>query len=164
MDKFHEQLLRTQKNALYRLLSIYMYVSIFLVLATVMLALSGAFRLLILTVLFAGTYFFARIMRDRQYREYEYIFTNGNLQIDVIYNMKKRKTLYDVDIKDLEEFGKESEVNPGNNAKRVICFPWSCKEEKYILLMNKSGKQAVYIAPNEELLKLIKIYNVRRPR
>lgn len=165
MDKFHEQLLKTQKNALYKVLTVYMYVSIFLVTITAMLAVSSVhLGILLITVIFGATYLGARITRDRQYKEFEYIFTNGNLQIDVIFNMRKRKTLYDVDIKDLEEFGKSDEIKIGNGVKQVVCFPWNHKGEKYTLILNKDGRQAVFIAPDDEIVKMIKIYNVRRPR
>lgn len=165
LDKFHEQLLRTKKSPLYRVLTVCMYISIvFIFLSMYSGLLIGKIGMLIIMVLFIGSTFLARFYRDKEYREYEYIFTNGNLQIDVIYNMKKRKTLFDVDVKDFDNFGKSSELKFGNEYKKVICVPWDNKDEKYVCLINQNGKKAVYIAPNEELLKLISVYNVRRPR
>lgn len=164
MDKFHEQLLKTEKSGLYRVLSVYAYICIFLTVMTAGVAMSGALAWFLITAIFGGSYILVRILRDKQYREYEYIFTNGNLQIDVIFNMKKRKTLVDVDIKDLEEFGLESEIKIPNGAKKLICHPWNSKGETYTMILNQNGKQAAVIQPNEEVLKLIKLYNVRRAR
>ena len=165
MDKFHEQLLRTQKSGLYKMLQFSMYFSIVLIvlLMGTSLAAGNISMLIIMAMLVAGA-FASKIMRDRQYKEYEYIFTNGNLQIDVIYSKKKRKTLYDIDVKNFEEFGKISEVNVSSGVKKVICIPWDNKDEKYVFLASANGKQAVYIAPNEDILKYIKLYVVKRTK
>jgi hypothetical protein len=161
MDKFHEQLLRTKKSPNYRLLGIAMYFCIF---GAFIFFITAKLATLVLAVIFAAAAFGLKIYRDRQYKEYEYIFTNGNLQIDVIFNKRKRKTLYDVDVKNFENFGKASEINVPKGVKLVNCYPWDEKSEQYVILLSENGKQAVYITPNEELLKLMKTYNVRRPR
>jgi hypothetical protein len=161
MDKFHEQLLRTKKSPKYKLLGAAMYFSIF---GAFLFFVTARLVTLIIAVIFAAGAFALRILRDRQYKEYEYIFTNGNLQIDVIFNKRKRKTLYDVDVKNFENFGKSSEINVAKGVKIVDCYPWDEKGEQYVILLSENGKQAVYITPNEELLKLMKAYNIRRPR
>ncbi|WDC84624.1 hypothetical protein PL321_02655 [Caloramator sp. mosi_1] len=47
--------------------------------------------ILTITVFLILIAYLMTILRNKQYREYEYIFTNGNLQIDVIYNKQKEK-------------------------------------------------------------------------
>ena len=42
----------------------------------------------------------ARSLLRRQHREYEYVFTNGSLDIDVIYNKEWRKRLFSIDLRD----------------------------------------------------------------
>lgn len=165
MDKFHEQLLRTKKSPLYKLLVGYMYLCLVLVILTLVLSLLALnLKIILFTIIFTASFFAVRYLKDKQYKEFEYIFTNGNIQIDVIYSMKKRKKLYDVDIKDLEDFGISKDIKVSNGVKKVICIPWDNKDVQYVLVINGHVKQAVYIAPNEEMLKLINIYNVRRPR
>lgn len=142
-----------------------MYLCIVLIVLTAALSLVALnIKTIFLTVIFLVSFFVVRYLRDKQYKEFEYIFTNGNLQIDVIYNMKKRKNLYDLDIKDLDDFGKSKDIKINKEVKKVICIPWNNKEEKYVLITNGKGKKAVYIAPSEDMLKLISVYNVRRPR
>jgi hypothetical protein len=165
LDKFHEQLLRTTKSNIYKLFVFDMYFSVVLAVFTAIIAsLTLSIGSIFFTIIFIGSALVARYFRDKQYKEFEYVFTNGNIQIDVIFNKKKRKTLFDVDIKELDSFGKSKELKFDNSVKKINCFPWNNKDEKYVLLINGRQKQAVYIAPNEELLKLINIYNIRRPR
>ena len=163
MDKFHEQLLRTKKSPKYKLLGVAMYFSIFVACLYGLLS-SRGIAMMIIAVIFAAGSFALKIFRDKQYKEYEYIFTNGNLQIDVIFNKRKRKTLYDVDTKNFDNFGKSSEINVAKGVKLVYCYPWDDKNEQYVILLSGNGKQAVYITPNEELLKLMRVFNIRRPR
>lgn len=165
MDKFHEQLIKTKKGGKYKLLSFGVYLCMALVALSVVDALMVLnLTMTIIAVIFLAWFFLLRYFRDRQYKEFEYIFTNGNLQIDVIYKMKKRKTLYDMDVKNFEDFGKYSEIKFGKEYKRISCAPWDDKNEKYVILLNDKERQAILIAPNEEMLRLINLYKVRRSR
>lgn len=158
MDKFYEQLLGTTISSTYKLLNILMYVLVIIgVLLFVLATLTFNFKVFALVLLvFAGAYL-VMILRDKQYSEYEYIFTNGNLQIDVIYNQKRRKTLLDLDVKEFESFGKEGDIKIPQGAQIDVYIPWDYKEDRYVFLYN-GGKRAAFISPNEEMLKLINLY------
>lgn len=54
---------------------------------------------------FYGTYYYAAMKRV----EYEYIFTNGDLDIDKIMGQRKRKRLATIDIPSIMDFGKISD-------------------------------------------------------
>lgn len=108
MDKFYEQFLATSKNSTYKLLNVLVYISG--ILGGVLFVLPIIPFNLVISIFFIIMTFVLLKTRDKQYKEFEYIFTNGNLQIDVIYNQKKRKTLVDFDIKDFEAFGSEKEI------------------------------------------------------
>ncbi|MCX7695553.1 MAG: hypothetical protein N2Z71_07610 [Caloramator sp.] len=162
MDKFYEQHLGTEKNSLYGVFTILMFffgflavISIFFILTTFMFNI----RMIVITVLLALFAYVMMLIRDKQYSEFEYIFTNGNLQIDVIYNKRRRKTLVDIDIKEFEAFGSERDMKLPNGTKKEIFIPWNCKEDRYVFVYNKGGKKVGYIAPDEEMLKLINLYN-----
>lgn len=162
MDKFHEQLLRTKKSPTYKLFVVAMNFSIIMAILTLVGSLMILdLKMLIFTVIFGVGFFLLRNLKDKQYKEYEYIFTNGNLQIDIIFNKKKRKSLYDLEMKNLDSFGKSSDIKINNGVKKISCIPWDNVDEKYVLLISKNGKQAIYIAPNEELLKLLNVYKSR---
>lgn len=161
MDKFYEQFLTTSKSGTYKLLNILTYASIAL---AVVYFLASVITLNVSVFIFAvvsiAVAFLMSRLRDKQYREYEYIFTNGNLQIDVIYNQKKRKTVFDCDVKNFLDFGKEGEIKVPQGTKKVELYPLDNKNQKYVIVYEDKGKMAAYITPDEETLKLIKIYNV----
>lgn len=161
MDKFYEQLITTSKNAAYKFLVFLMYCSFIF---AVFYFLLGAFLFSMLYFVAAAILlilgFVFKMLRNKQYKEYEYIFTNGNLQIDIIYNKSKRKTLIDEDVKNFDAFGKADEIKVSDDYKKIFCIPYDCKSEIYVFLI--SGKRAAYIAPDDEMLRLINMYNVRR--
>ena len=161
MDKFYEQLLTTQKSITYTILNILRYViliaGIFYIVAFANIA------MVIFGVVSVGVFFLLGFLKDRQYKEYEYTFTNGNLQIDVIYGKKKRKNIFDEEVKTFDDFGKESEVKIPDGYETVNCIPWDKKGEAYVILSNsKEKKKALYVLPDENLLKLINLYHVRK--
>lgn len=162
MDKFYEQHLGTEKNSFYGLFTILMFffvslsvISIFLILTTFMFNV----RMIVITLLLVLFAYIMMLIRDKQYSEFEYIFTNGNLQIDVIYNKRRRKTLLDIDVKEFEVFGNAMDIKLQKGTKKEIFIPWNCKEDRYVFVYNKGRKKAGYIAPDEEMLKLINLYN-----
>lgn len=163
MDKFYEQFLTTQKSILYKFINILMYVFAIGAAAYLLLSLIALnMYIMVLALLSAALFFVMMYIRDRQYKEYEYIFTNGNFQIDVIFNKKKRKTLIDEDIKNFDEFGKAEDVKLSNSIRKINCMPWNNKKDIYVFVLNGKEKSAVYIAPDEEMLKLINLYYIRR--
>lgn len=165
MDKFYEQLLTTQKNIAYFILNILMYVfAVLIFLSLIFSIISFNFGYMIFSLVLLAMLFFTRYLRDNQYKEFEYIFTNGNFQIDVIYNKKRRKTLIDEDIKNFDIFGKENEVNIENISKKIYCVPYDNKGEKYVFVIKNDIRKAVYVAPNDEMLKMINIYYISRRR
>lgn len=164
MDKFYEQLLTTKKNTIYLALNILMY--LFGALMAVFLMFSFLifnFSYLLFSAINLILLFLIRYLRDNQYREYEYIFTNGNLQIDVIYSKKRRKTLIDEDVRNFQEFGKVKDVKIDNGIRKIKCIPWDNKNEQYIFIIG-NNKNAVIIAPNDEMLKLINLYYMAKIR
>lgn len=110
-----------------------------------------------------GLFFLFGYLKDRQYKEFEYTFTNGNLQIDVIYGMKKRKNILDEEVKIFDDFGKESEITIPEGYEKVNCIPWDKEGEAYVILTaSKQKKKAFFILPDEKLLKLINMYHIRK--
>lgn len=167
MDKFHEQLLTTRKSPLFTLMNVFMIFFGFLSVMALSI-LTGGFNTVILAVFLicaavaVGAYF----LRDKMYKEYEYTFTNGNLQIDIIYNMKKRKVIFDKDVKDFEEFGRLNGKGFPRDVKIVECYPSDKKDAGDIYYVLTSGKQrtAYLIIPDKEIIDYINLYYKRRIR
>jgi RNA-splicing ligase RtcB len=101
--------------------------------------------------------------KENSYKEFEYTFTNGNLEIDVIYNKKKRKKILDEDVKNFADFGAADEININGDHKVNKCYPWDCSEKQYVIISGDRGKEAYYIAPDENILKYLRTYFTRRP-
>jgi hypothetical protein len=155
--RFHEQLITTKKNVLYKVLTIYMGISIIMSLLTLFgggLELAAVF----MVIIYIASFFVARFLKNRQYKEYEYVFTDGTLEIDIIINKKKRRNLFEINVAGLEDFGKCEEIIIPKGVKRVVCFPWNSQENKYIMLFKSRLVYAIFITPDDELLRLLSIY------
>lgn len=165
MDKFYEQFIFTKKKPASVIYNILFYVTGFFA----FIFLTGAVGLLSIK-LFIGAallglacYGIFRLKEDG-YKEFEYIFTNGNLEIDAIINKKKRKKIFDEDVKNFEDFGHADQINIKNDYKKIVCIPWDDTNEQYVILASgNKGKAAYFIAPDESMQKLIQSYFLRRP-
>ena len=98
-DVFKEQLVKkitTGKDTASNIGIVALAVIIFFFCTTIQAL--GPFLIFILIALGAVCYF----LITRRNIEYEYIFTNGDLDIDAIYNKSKRKRLFSSSVKDFE--------------------------------------------------------------
>ena len=92
--------------------------------------------------------------------EYEYVYTNGELDIDVIYNRSRRKRLFSVAVKDFEIMAHvEDKTHMGSfgSAQETInCHSGEIGPSTYAFLATINGKKAkVIIEPNDKMLKAI---------
>ena len=95
--------------------------------------------------------------------EHEYIFTNGDLDIDLIYNKSRRKTVFSGDVKNIvimthiDEKGYESEFKRAQATKD--CTSGTRNENTYKFLANYNGKMILfYFEPNETMLAVMTPY------
>lgn len=167
MDKYHEQLLTTRKSPLFALMTVLMvFLGFLAVMALPVLTRGFNAGILLAFLVCAGGAAGAYFLRDKVYREYEYAFANGNLQIDVIYNMKKRKIVLDKDVKDFKEFGRLTESGLSKDIKRIVCYPFDKKNsgDIYYILIADRKRSAYLIIPDKEMLSDISLYYKRRVR
>ena len=92
--------------------------------------------------------------------EYEYIYTNGELDIDIIYNRARRKRLLSVSVKDFEVMAhvddKERQGSFGGAQETLFCHSGETGPNTYAFLTIIKGKKTqVVFEPNEKLLKAI---------
>ncbi len=101
------------------------------------------------------------LRRDRFRTDYEYTFTNGEMDFAQVFNNKKRKNLGSMRVKNVEAFGP---VN-GNGFKRFVSMPNVKKDnwflnrgaELYFFFFSKEGqKRMIIIEPSEEMVGMIK--------
>ena len=99
--------------------------------------------------------------------EYEYAFTDGELDIDIIFNQARRKRVFNIRVNDIEimahvddkmhmgEFGGAQETRDYSSGARA--------DNTYAFLVNHQGKRTkVIVEPNEVMLKAIATVLTRR--
>ena len=113
---------------------------------------------LVLTGGLAALLFF---YRDRFRTEYEYTFTNGQMDFAQVFNNKKRKNLGTMNIKNVEACGLVSSgsFNRYINMQGIKRTNWFLNREAELLyfFFQKDGqKRIIIIEPSEEMTGLIK--------
>lgn len=160
MDNFYEQLVSTYKTSAYKIANGAVYV--FGGLAILTLG-SGRFLAFIIGALLAtGLYFLKRDL----YVEYEYVFTNGEIDIDKITEMSKRKRVMQFNIKEAELIALEDSYHVkdfANKPEKVVTYyPKTCDKKVYVAMIT-GGTERVQLrfAPDEQFLELCFRYNPR---
>jgi len=168
MDHFMEEVVVKRNRGLQ---------SVLYVLATIVMVLTGIFALfmiqvvfmqfsifvLIETLLYAGIAVFLFLRRDRLRTEYEYTFTNGELDFAMVFNNQKRKTLGTMRVKNVEAFGPVD----SNGFRKLINMPglkrrnWFLNRDAklyYFYYQKESEKNIIVLEPSAELVDMIRKY------
>ncbi len=162
MDNFAEQLVKNQptgaeklKRAVFIMLGI---ILTFLAAAYGLLALQrGIITFLMLIVAAAigiGTFFYHKNTKI----EYEYTFTNGELDIDKIINQTKRKEMLTVSVSKFTAFGKYTNEIPEETSDMTTVFATDniVEHEFYADFQHESyGNTRLIFVPNEKMLSNI---------
>ncbi len=105
------------------------------------------------------TYIVVGVLRT----EYEYTFTNGELDFAMVFNNQKRKTLGTMKVQNVEAFGPVT----GDAFKRYVSMKdvktnnWFLNRgaELYFFYFAKDGKKKlIIIEPSQDLVVMIKKY------
>ena len=110
---------------------------------------------------FGGSAFLIFIYRDRLKMEYEYTFTNGQMDFAQVFNNKKRKNLGTMNLRNVEACGLVSSgsFNRYINMPGVKRTNWFLNREAellYFYFQKDNVKRIIIIEPSEEMLGLIK--------
>ena len=168
MDRFMEQIV-VKKN---RFLNEMMYImSFILMVVTGLLAMMSISMIfynfsipaLIELVILAGSCALLFLYRPRLRTEYEYTFTNGDLDFAMVFNNQKRKSLGSLKVKNVDAFGP---VNSQafqryismKDVKQTRWFLNRDAELYYFYFQKESNKRIIILEPNEELVDYIKQY------
>lgn len=163
MDSFHEQLVTTHKTAKYTMANGATYV---LGVLGIMLLGSGNVLGMIPGVLLLGAAVGLFFLKRNFYVEYEYDFTNGELDIDKIYEMKKRKRVISFAIKNLDLLAPEDSYHVkdySNKPDKVLkLYPDTTEAKVWVAMLTGGTERAmIKFVPNEELIELCYKYNPR---
>ena len=112
-------------------------------------------------VVFGGLAVLMFLYKDRIKMEYEYTFTNSQLDFAQVFNNKKRKNLGTMNIKNVEACGLVSSgsFNRYINMQGIKRTNWFLNREAELLyfFFQKDGqKRIIIIEPSEEMTGLIK--------
>jgi len=118
---------------------------------------------LITVLLSAGCAVLFFFKRDQLRTEYEYTFTNGEMDFAMVFNNQKRKNLGTMRVRNVEAFGPVS----GNAFKRYVSMKdikinnWFLNrgaELYYFYFQKEDKKRLIVIEPSMEMVELIKKY------
>lgn len=160
MDNFYEQLVTTYKTMNYKFISFIMY--FFIILGLFMFFTLNLIPGIVLLIVSGGLYFYRRNL----YVEYEYDFTNGEIDIDKILEMKKRTRVLTFSVKNVELLAPENsdEVKDfsGKPTKVMKCYPSTTKETIYVAFITGGAERVqLKFVPDKELLDHCFKYNPR---
>lgn len=166
MDTYAEQIVAIRKSPMERLLQVSVIVlGVILILACGMLyvgKLLGVFSLLFVVLAVGigyGIYCFASQLN----LEYEYIFTNGDFDVDKIISKRSRKRVLSGQCRLISEFGR---YDPDLfAARRFDSRVVACTVDRdacYAVFSLDEGREALLIfSPNERMLNAMKKYAPR---
>lgn len=150
---FKEYLVKQKKSAMDNLVQTGVVLGAALIIA-VAFFLGGQFigPVIILIVLFGAATFFNKFNK-----EYEYILTNNELDIDVIYNKSKRKRVITINMKTIEIMASlHDETRKGQferAAKVINASDGSNGANTYVIIVSKdSTMYKILVTPNASFL------------
>lgn len=96
--------------------------------------------------------------------EYEYIITNGDLDIDKISGKRKRKRLLSTKIEDFTAFGKLSEASEAQNGVTTVLVTDGTDENAYYadLKHQSAGNVRLIFTPDEKTLEGVTMFLPRQ--
>ena len=114
-------------------------------------------------VLMAGLAVYTFFYRDKLRTEYDYTFTNGQLEFAMVFNNKKRKELGRLDVVKVDAFGRvqSGSFHRHTASPDVKHLRWFLNREAelYYFAFSKDGKKSVIVfEPSEDMVAYIKHY------
>lgn len=160
MDSFAEQLVKREDTSSDKMKKYLIYGGgIFITIALVILAVlkMGSTVSIIMLLLAGGAGYLTYFLGTSTYVEYEYAFTNGELDIDKIIAKRKRVELLSADVRKFTAFGKYSEdIDDSDDLTTVISSDNIASHEYYAdFESEKYGKTRLIFAPDEKILEYI---------
>lgn len=118
----------------------------------------GALAPLVVAGIIAGAF----LLFARFNKEYEYILTNNELDIDVIYNRSSRKRVITVDLKKIDSMASIKDKQYEHELNRPNCKVINASDNAHeantyaiITQSDKYGACKILITPNDDLLDML---------
>lgn len=164
MDIFLEKIVRRKRTVQD---SIFIAGIILVSLLLIMIAGSIKFLSSLLLIIIAGIGYFAYVFIRGRNIEYEYIVTNGDLDIDMIIAQRKRKRIFTGSCKDFEVVAKmtsgQYDHNRQNIKKRIQAVTAMDSQDVYFISTVKDGEKViVFFEPHVKMIESFKKYIPRK--
>ena len=101
MDMFHEKIVRRRKS-----LMDMAYISLFFAAALIISFFTFLLLPSLALIIAFGVFYLAWFLASKRNIEYEYAVTNGDMDIDIIFNQRKRKRVFSATCKDFDVVAK----------------------------------------------------------
>lgn len=166
MDSFIEKIVSRKKTAKDVLLSIGISFLVF-ILVFIIIMIRQPIIMQFSLLLVAGLIYLAYRLISGMNVEYEYLVTNGDLDIDMIVSQRKRKRIYSGNCKDFEivaRFPGQKFTNDMKNIKnKITAVSNMASSDIYFIITNfKGAKTVVYFEPNSKMLNNFKTFIPRK--
>lgn len=118
---------------------------------------------LVITVVFGGLAYLLWRYKDNYRTEYEYTFTNGDLDVSKVLGNSRRKYLTSLPMKNVESAGRVTDPSFQRYAtmKDVKKHNWFLNRESnlcYFYFVKNSVKHVIVIEPSDEMVEMAKPY------
>ena len=114
--------------------------------------------------LFIGAVALAVFLWKRFNLEFEYLYYNGDLDIDKIMGMQKRKRVFSANVKTMEVIAPSGsfELQQYQNLKKYDCSTNSGNKTYEMVIPHKGQKVRVIFEPNEKILQDLRRWEPRK--
>ena len=166
MDTFMEKLVTRKKTYIEHLITAGILIGS-LLLITVVLSIQILVQLGLSLIFAVGIGYLAYVLITSRNIEYEYIVTNGDLDIDMIISKRKRKRLFSASCKEFDIVSpvKSSHFNQSvqNIKNRIDASSSADSPDAYFITLNYNGERTLVIfEPTEKMLTNFRIYIPRK--
>ena len=157
MDAYVDRLIAKRKTIIDHMIAFCIVIGCFISACFILVWFSkllGVFSVIIAV----GAIYLAYMLVKRTNIEYEYIFTNGSFDIDVIYAKSSRKRIFSAECKDFEMLAKVKGSHFGQHInaidRQIHAESSSDSDEVYFFVTPYEGrKTVVYIEPDIKILE-----------
>lgn len=160
MDTFFEQIVAVKKTAKSWMI-IFGVILAALIVSFVLLMLGMGFLkgfFMIILLLIFGVFYGAWQLIIRQSVEYEYIVTNGSMDVDRIVAQRSRKRVLSFELSSVEQVEKYNPAAPpvGNYSKTVIACSQNEENAYYMVVSSEAkGTRLLVFSPDDRLKEAI---------
>lgn len=163
MDIFLEKIVKRRKSAVDMLLAS-LIVTLSIVICFFVFAILGPG---IAPLIIVGVIYLAWWLISKRNIEYEYSITNGDIDVDCIYNQRKRKRVFSANCKEFDTVAKVKSVQytrEVQETKNVLDFSSNDpNSDKWFIFLRREGKTTVVLfEPTAQMLENFRIFIPRK--